>query len=304
MKLEAVLTAEERTALALRALYADRGFQPYKMSKFEPYDLYASNKDFLSSEHIVTFTDISGRLMALKPDVTLSIIKNTELAPGETKKLYYHETVYRVPRGAPGFRELTQVGLECIGETDLHTVAEVLSLACESLKLISENWVLDVSHFGLISETLSGAGLTGASAKAALRCLNEKNAHGLQAVLAENGVDPVWGHKLQTLLSVYGAPQTALPALEEAFGENDCVEALVSAVNSVQNARVQIDFSVPANIKYYNGIVFKGYIKGLPDYVLSGGQYDHLMKRMKKNSRALGFAVYLDALRLPERGEA
>ncbi len=304
MKLESVLTAEERTALALRALYADRGYQPYKMSKFEPYDLYASNKDFLSSEHIVTFTDISGRLMALKPDVTLSIIKNSELAPGETKKLYYHESVYRVPKGAPGFRELTQVGLECIGETDRNTAAEVLSLACDSLKLISESWVLDVSHFGLISETLSGAGLTGAAAKAALKCLNEKNAHGMQAVLADNGVDPVWGNKLQTLLTVYGAPETVLPALRDAFGENDCVKELADAVNSVQNGRVQVDFSVPANIKYYNGIVFKGYIKGVPDYVLSGGQYDHLMKRMKKNCRALGFAVYLDALRLPEQGEA
>ena len=301
MKLESVLTAEERTALALRALYADRGYQPYKMSKFEPYDLYASNKDFLSSEHIVTFTDISGRLMALKPDVTLSIIKNSELAPGETKKLYYHETVYRVPKGAPGFRELTQVGLECIGETDRNTAAEVLSLACDSLKLISENWVLDVSHFGLISETLSGAGLTGAAAKAALQCLNEKNAHGMQAVLAENGVDPMWGNKLQTLLTVYGAPETVLLNV---FGENDCVKELADAVNSVQNGRVQVDFSVPANIKYYNGVVFKGYIKGVPDYVLSGGQYDHLMKRMKKNCRALGFAVYLDALRLPEQGDA
>ncbi len=304
MKLEAVLTAEERTALALRALYAERGFQPYKMSKFEPYDLYANNKDFLSSEHIVTFTDISGRLMAMKPDVTLSIIKNTDLAPGETKKLYYHETVCRVPKGAPGFRELTQVGLECIGETDPNTVAEVLILACESLNLISESWVLDVSHFGLISETLSGAGLTGAAAKAALQCLNEKNAHGLHSVLTENGVDQVWEKKLQTLLSVYGAPETVLPALRDAFGENDCITELAAAVNSAQNARVQIDFSVPANIKYYNGIVFKGYIRGLPDYVLSGGQYDHLMKRMKKNSRALGFAVYLDALRQPERGEA
>lgn len=304
MKLEAVLTAEERTALALRALYAERGFQPYKMSKFEPYDLYASNKDFLSSEHIVTFTDISGRLMALKPDVTLSIIKNTELAPDETKKLYYHETVYRVPKGAPGFRELSQVGLECIGRTDRNTVAEVLALACESLNTISENWVLDVSHFGLISETLSGAGLAGAAARAALKCLNEKNAHGLQAVLSENGVESAWGDKLQTLLSVYGGPDAVLPALRDAFGEQEGVKELAAAVNSVHGGRVQIDFSVPANIKYYNGIVFKGYIKGLPDYVLSGGQYDQLMKRMKKNCRALGFAVYLDALRLLEREEA
>ena len=45
-------------------------------------------------------------------------------------------------------------------------------------------------------------------------------------------------------------------------------------------------------------------MKGLPDYVLSGGQYDLLMQRMKKNCRALGFAVYLDALQQLGREEA
>ena len=46
------------------------------MSRFEEYDFYARNKDFLVSDRIITFTDSRGRLLALKPDVTLSIIKS------------------------------------------------------------------------------------------------------------------------------------------------------------------------------------------------------------------------------------
>ena len=46
------------------------------MSRFEEYDLYVANKDFLISDEVITFTDRSGRLLAMKPDVTLSIIKN------------------------------------------------------------------------------------------------------------------------------------------------------------------------------------------------------------------------------------
>ena len=49
-------------------------------------------------------------------------------------------------------------------------------------------------------------------------------------------------------------------------------------------------------MKYYNGIVFKGFIKGIPTGILSGGQYDKLMEKMGKKSRAIGFAVYLDEL--------
>ena len=50
-------------------------------------------------------------------------------------------------------------------------------------------------------------------------------------------------------------------------------------------------------MEYYNGIVFQGYIEGLPRAVLSGGRYDKLLRRFNKNQPALGFAVYFDALR-------
>ena len=44
---EKVLKQEERISLALRALYKKYGYQPYKMSKFEEYDLYVTNKEKL-----------------------------------------------------------------------------------------------------------------------------------------------------------------------------------------------------------------------------------------------------------------
>ena len=48
------LTSEERTLLKLRALYRQYGYAQYRMSKFEEYDLYAGNKDFLVSENVLT----------------------------------------------------------------------------------------------------------------------------------------------------------------------------------------------------------------------------------------------------------
>jgi ATP phosphoribosyltransferase regulatory subunit len=49
-------------------------------------------------------------------------------------------------------------------------------------------------------------------------------------------------------------------------------------------------------MRYYNGIVFKGFVKGIPTSVLSGGRYDGLMSRMGKSGGAIGFAVYLDLI--------
>ena len=67
---------------------------------------------------------------------------------------------------------------------------------------------------------------------------------------------------------------------------------------------LRIDFSVVDDINYYNGIVFKGFVNGVPGVVLSGGQYDNLMKKMHRKSGAVGFAVYLDMLeRMGESGK-
>jgi ATP phosphoribosyltransferase regulatory subunit len=58
-------------------------------------------------------------------------------------------------------------------------------------------------------------------------------------------------------------------------------------------------------MRYYNGIVFQGYVPGVPSCVLSGGSYDRLLKRMGKKGRGIGFACYLDKLeRLEVRGHA
>ena len=104
---ESILLRDERAALALRALYRGYGYSQYKMNKFEEYDLYVQNKDFLVSDNVITFTDTSGKLLALKPDVTLSIIKNGK-GDEEISKVYYNEHVYRVSKGTGSFKEFTQ----------------------------------------------------------------------------------------------------------------------------------------------------------------------------------------------------
>ena len=88
------------------------------------------NKDFLISDSVITFTDLNGKLMALKPDVTLSIVKNTRDEPG-IRKLHYNENVYRVSKGSHCYKEIMQVGLEAIGQIDEYCVYEVMKLAAE-----------------------------------------------------------------------------------------------------------------------------------------------------------------------------
>ena len=108
----------EEVLASLRALYRRYGYSHYKMNKFEEYDLYANNKNFLISDSVITFTDGNGKLLALKPDVTLSIVKNSKDDGANLQKLCYNENVYRVAKGSRNYKEIMQVGLECIGAVD------------------------------------------------------------------------------------------------------------------------------------------------------------------------------------------
>ena len=81
------ITEDKITGL-LCSLYEKYGYNRFKMNKFEQYSLYLENKDFLTSDRIVTFTDNTGRLLALKPDVTLSIVKGAVDKKSECENAY------------------------------------------------------------------------------------------------------------------------------------------------------------------------------------------------------------------------
>lgn len=302
------LQFSEKIIFSLRSLYKQYGYSQFRMGKFEEYDLYARNKDFLISDSVLTFTDTNGKLMALKPDVTLSIVKNSKDLPDTVQKLYYNENVYRVAKGSRSFREIMQVGLECLGNVDDYCICEVLMLAAESLRCISDSCVLDISHMGLLSEFLDSIGIPFSARGAMLKCIGEKNLHELEKLCREQGVEEEKTGLLKQLVSTCGAPETVLPKLRRMLDGSVGTESLEQLIRIVEamhseglGARLRFDFSVVNDSRYYNGIVFKGYVAGLPSAVLSGGQYDSLMQRMKRRSGAIGFAVYMDLVeQLPQ----
>ena len=298
---EKVLKNDEKIIFNLRSLYSKYGYSQFKMSKFEEYDMYVANKDFLISDNVITFTDTNGKLMALKPDVTLSIIKNSKEIPGYVQKVYYNENVYRVSKGTDAFKEIMQVGLECIGDVDEYSTCEVLVLAAKSLKRISKKSVLDISNISLVAEILDKVDAPIRSS--IVKCIGEKNAFELQKICKDNNVDTTTIELLKSLISIYGKPSKVLPKLKEMFTSDNAKAAINQFENIVTVFETEglldmlrIDFSVVNTIKYYNGIVFKGFIEGIPNGVLSGGQYDKLLQKLGKKSKAIGFAVYLDML--------
>ena len=287
--MDGILKNEERAILTLRGLYRRYGYAPYKMSRFEEYDLYVHNKDFLASDQIITFSGDRGRLLALKPDVTLSIVKNAPEAPGVVQKVYYNENVYR------DYREIMQAGLEAVGDLTDYEIAEVVILAVKSLELLGNPHVLDISHVGLVSAVLSSCGLEAGQKTRAMELLRRKNAHELKTLCGENAAG--W-EKLEALLNCRKLEQLEAVLTEQT--EKLALEELkklwkILELSGCADA-VRLDFSVGSDLRYYSGVVFRGYLAGIPTSILSGGQYDKLPQKMGRKARAIGFAIYVDLL--------
>lgn len=296
------LKYDEQAVFLLRSLYSKYGYKQYKMRKFEEYDLYVRNKDFLISDSVITFTDTNGKLMALKPDVTLSIVKNTKDSDGSVQKVYYDENVYRVSKGTHSYKEIKQAGLECIGDVDTYCVCEVLSLAVKSLMTISENCVVDVSDLAILFALYDYIGLSYETRTRMTSLISDKNTHEMKRLCEDMSVSEESTALLEELISYNGTPDEILPrlkAMAERIGaqaEFSEFESVVSSLDEELQSKLRIDFSVVSDINYYNGIVFKGFIDKIPDSVLSGGRYDSLMQSMSRKSKAIGFAVYIDML--------
>lgn len=319
-ELNQTLKKEDINMLSLRHLYEHFGYVHYKMNKFEEYDLYAENKDFLAGDKIITFTDTNGKLLALKPDVTLSIVKNYNDVPGVVRKVYYNENIYRTSKSTKIYKEIMQMGLECIGDLDIYQIAEVLILAAASLSVLSEGasggdtgsnsgsgrYILDVSHMGLIRGFLDELNLRPKHEEMFLSLLRKKNRHGIMTLFDSIGVDEELRETAITLASTYGSPESVLKTLET-VSLNETMDKAVdelSVICSILADRdldgVHLDFSLVNDMSYYNGVMFRGYIEGIPSGVLSGGQYDELLEKMDKrtssDSGAIGFAINMDLI--------
>ncbi len=289
-------TPAEKIILKCRELYGKYGYRHFLMSKFEDYDLYADNRSFLRSDSVLTFTDRSGRLKALKPDVTLSIVKN--LGEDETLpvKVFYNENVYRPADGGKEFSEIMQLGLESIGTDDLYSAAEVIMLAEKSLSEISNSHILDISHIGLLSELISDTELDGSAKTALTDAIRRKSSSAIKNAVSDTEL----ADKLCRLTSEYTTLKQALPLISELVPESDALTELQGICDILDvsglSENVYFDFSLLGDLSYYNGIIFQGFVDGAPSAVLSGGRYDPLLRRFGRNCGACGFAIYLDRL--------
>lgn len=299
--MSSVLRPEEAVALQLRGLYEGQGFQPFRLNSFEEYNFYLEKKNFLADADVIKFNSGDGRLLALNPDVTLSIVKNTP--NGEQRRVYYNENVYRHDRKTGDYRQLNQIGVEVIGSVDQEAELAIIQLALESLAVMGTG-KLEISHSEIIAGILEQ--FPESTRGAVFRSLKNKNFEELMQLAATAQLSAQLTESIATLMKLSGpltavlpqaiAASAEMPQVQGAFQE---LQAFADQLAPGQTA-LDFDLSTVNDTTYYSGIIFQGFLQEVPQAILFGGRYDGLLASLDKKQSAIGFGIYLDLIEQTE----
>ena len=179
------------------------------------------------------------------------------------------ENVYRPSAESHTFKEISQMGLEMLGAVGEAQVQQTVRLAAQSLGQLGAAWVLEVSHMGYLFGLLDALAVPENARPALLGSLREKNAHELRAAAKAAGLDDAGAETLCGLLSLCGGYEETLTRAE-AFCKNDRMRAAAAELRALAEpleaagGSIRLDLSLAGEMEYYNGLVFQGYLRGLP----------------------------------------
>ena len=279
------------------------GYLPIKTPTIEFYDLFDIENRYITQESMLKTNDLSGRILVLRPDSTAPIARavSTKLKNEDKLKIYYNQTIFcQHPNYRAMNTEEHQCGIEIIGGTLEKADLCALMTAFESLKSIGRNFKIEIGHSELLKLLLEDIGL---SKDEFQRIKNSIASLNTTALDFGSTIDPRALEIARTLPTLCGGAEVMKRARALAVGKTKALailDYLEKLYNSFADAGyedyIMYDMGIVQKIDYYTGIVFKGYIEGIGNAVLSGGRYDNLYDSYGKSRIACGFTVNISAV--------
>lgn len=283
---------------ALMKSFCDYGYKQIETPILERYALFESGVGKVGVEKLFKVTDVDGDLLVLRPDMTTptSRIVATKLDGGIHKLCYLGKSFSMLEKSMN--REFTQVGIEYMGEQNIHADIEVVALAILSLKNSGlEDFQIDLGNICFFKGFLSQFNLTAEQTDEIIELVEKKDAIGEELWAKRMGLSNDNLALITKLPMLFGGVEV----LKEAEGlcvnkeMKKALENLNEIYMGLQNLGLEkylsFDLSIVGKMKYYSGLVLKGISKHFGRTILSGGRYDNLCDCFGKHISAVGFAI-------------
>ena len=297
----------------LRSLARTWGYAEIIPPLFEYAETLTTEMGGQLAEDLYRFFDRDGRLLALRPDLTIPtarIVGSKLYDQPLPQRYFYAGAVFRYQEPRAGRqREFWQAGVELIGAASPDADAEVLALAALALQQAGlSEFRFSLGHLGYFHGLIAHLGL---AADAIDRLQNALDRKSEDDVLALADAWELTGEDRATvlgLLSLFGPQGDGVLARARGLARNAQMLEAVDRLEAVETRLAQfgvkqffdIDLADVRAMDYYTGITFKAYTPGIGFSVVNGGRYDNLVGEFGPDLPAVGCAFYIDRLLLAQ----
>ena len=285
----------------------NHGCKIIETPSFEDYDVYQHFFPQLRQQMVKTI-DTDGRVLVLRPDVTLPIVETAAREfprSNQLLKFGYVSTVFREYYGRSTYgKDFLQGGIEILGDSSPECDGEVIVTAAEILKAVGvENIRIDIGTAAYTQALFDGLPLS-EEQKATLKgYMAERNLVACKSYIASLPISSDARKALEALPVLFGPyAQTLSKARDYSInsGMLNALSRLERVYDYILYAgyadKVQLDFGFASRLGYYTGTVFKVYVDGALYDIIDGGRYDQLSSRFGVDRPACGFGMNINLL--------
>jgi ATP phosphoribosyltransferase regulatory subunit len=276
---------------------------------FDYYDVFAKGMGVELEDTLYRFIDREGNILALRPEFTSLVAKMVATRLSDHPKplrLCYCGEVLRceTPRGGRQ-REFFQIGLENVGGEKIHSDAEVILIAIESLKKLGiQKFQINLGEMGYFAGIVERIDFSREDLSKIKGLIDLKDEVGLKFEMDRLSLSERRRHIILSLVHLTGNSDVLQTARQLVSNERS-QQALANLERLYQELKrhkvqehIAIDLSEVRGLDYYTGAVFKIYVPGLGFEIGGGGRYDNLLKNFGSDFPAVGFSFSLERLML------
>ncbi|KXH87088.1 ATP phosphoribosyltransferase regulatory subunit [Sporosarcina sp. HYO08] len=297
----------ERIIKTINKRFTTYGYKRIKTSAFEQYDLYSKVNSSTDQTEMMKVIDRTGEVLVLRPDVTIPITRelaqNFSRLPSELRYFYVQE-VFRQTQDTNTSIESTQAGIEYFCESSPEADAEVIALACHTMKDLGFTDIkIEIGHAAFFSELVQGLPLSLQQINQLKTLIQAKNVVEIGPFLRQFQIDPEVMEAIERIPFLYGniedvvkrASKTLLTTnMEKTLDYLLKLHATLKTYGLEQY--IIIDLGLINHMGYYSGVIFQGFVEKYGKPVLMGGRYDELGEKFGAVLPAIGFACEIESL--------
>jgi ATP phosphoribosyltransferase regulatory subunit len=293
----------------IRKVFHLYGYEDIETPIFEFFDIFKKERGSVGTQEMYKFFDRYNNTLVLRPDMTPSIARCVAKydmdETGPLRFSYLGPTFINRASYQGRLSEVTQTGVELIGDDSSDADAEMIAMVIDALKASGlREFQVELGQVEFYRGLVEEAGLDEETQEELRELIEMKNYFGVEELLNAQTMPEHLKKVILKLPELFG--DITQIRLARTMTQNERALKAIDRLEKVQEILdtyglgdyVSYDLGMLSKYSYYTGIIFKAYTYGTGEYLVTGGRYDKLLVQFGKDTPAVGFAIVIDQLML------